>query len=245
MAACGWKSRTLTAGRNKSNHNIKQKVLQHEQHIVLRFITLLVVAAGFVDKVNSQTVTNDFQTRYELNLRLEPIKKLDLSLSPEVRLDESFEVSKYMLEARISYKPLKGLSLGGSYRFVINPRPDKATEYLHRFALFTSYKYSIKRFEPSLRIKYTNYTEDASLGEFLRYRARLEYDIKGLKLTPMLSAEAFHDISGSQIYKMRYGFGAEYRFNKHNSLGLKYMLDYYMQDYYNKHIIKLGYTYKF
>lgn len=205
------------------------------------FLFGILIAAG----VNAQTVTNDFQTRYEINLSLEPLKKLDLSLSPEVRLDESFEISKYMLETKLSYKPLKGLSLGGSYRFVINPRTDRATEYLHRFALYTSYKKKIQRFEPSLRIKYTNYTEDMSLGEFLRYRAKLEYDIKGIKLTPLLSAEAFHELSANQIYKMRYGIGAEYKFNKHSSLGLKYMLDYYLQDYYNKHIIKLGYTYKF
>lgn len=193
----------------------------------------------------SQTVTNDFQTRYEFKLHLEPLKGLTLKLSPELRLNDSFEVARYMLESQLSITPLKGLSLGGSYRFVINPRSDKATEYLHRFALYTSYKKRINRFEPSLRIKYTNYTEDLSLGEFLRYRAKLEYNIKSSKITPILSAEAFHDISGKQIYKMRYGLGAELKINKHNSLSVKYMLDYYLKDYYNKHILKLGYTYKF
>ena len=197
-------------------------------------------AGGF-----SQTVTNDFQTRYEFKLHLEPLKGLELKLSPELRLDESFELARYMLESQLSYSPLKGLSLGGSYRFVINPRSEKATEYLHRFALYTSYKKRIKRFEPSLRIKYTNYTEDLSLGEFLRYRAKLEYNIKNSKITPLLSAEAFQDITGNQIYKMRYGFGAEYKISKHSSLAVKYLMDYYLGDYYNKHIFKLGYTYKF
>ena len=208
--------------------------------ILLLFFGILYSGGAF-----SQTVTNEFQTRTEAKLSFEPLDKLTLSLNPEIRWDESFSLGKYMLESGISYKPIKGLTVGGTYRFIINPRETKATEYLHRFALYTSYKKKINRFEPSLRIKYTNYTEDLTLGEFLRYRAKLEYDIKGCKITPIISAEAFHYLSGNQIYKMRYSLGAEYKINKKSSIGLGYMLDYYMLDYRNKHIIKLGYTYKF
>ncbi len=218
--------------------------MHHTHHInshALLFLMGILYAGG----VFSQTVSNDFQTRTEVKLSFKPLEKLTLSLNPEVRWDESFQVDKYMLESKISYEPVKGLSLGGSYRFIINPRTTKSTEYLNRFALFTSYKKKIERFEPSLRIKYTNYTEDASKGEFLRYRAKIEYDIKSCKVTPLISAEAFHDLSENQIYKMRYALGAEYKLNKKNSLGLGYMLDYYLQDYRNKHIIKLGYKYKF
>lgn len=215
--------------------------------LLLVLIGILFTGMAFSQTVTNdyQTVSNDFQTRMEVKLNLEPWDNLTLSLNPEVRLNESFHVAKYMLESKISYEPLKGLSLGGSYRFIINPRTNKDTEYLHRFAMFFSYKKKINRFEPSLRVKYTNYTEDKSLGEFLRYRAKLEYDIKGIKITPLLSAEAFHDITGNQIYKMRYALGTDYKLSKHSSLELGYMLDYYMQDYRNKHIIKLGYKYKF
>lgn len=209
-------------------------------HFILFLLGIMIAESAF-----SQTVNQDFQTRTELKLSFEPLDKLSLSLSPEVRWDESFGVSKYMLESGIAYKPVKGLSLGGSYRFIINPRESKTTEYLHRFALYTSYKIKIARFEPSLRVKYTNFTEDLSLGGFLRYRAKMEYDIKGSKITPLLSAEAFHYLADNQIYKMRYALGAKYKFSKKSSLELGYMLDYYMQDYLNKHIIKLGYKYKF
>ena len=160
-------------------------------------------------------------------------------------MDESFSVDKYLLESTLSYKPLKGLELGGSYRFIINPRDEKATEYLNRFALYAKYAYKIQRWKPSLRIKYTNYTEDISTGTFLRYRAKLNYDIKNCKITPMASVEAFQDLGDNQIYKLRYGLGARYKFNKHSSIDLGYNLDYYMQEYLNKHIIKIGYRYKF
>ena len=217
----------------------------HHTHLISIRTLLFLMAILSTRGAFSQEVTNDFQARTEVKLSYKPLDKLSLSLSPEVRWDESFQVVKYLLESTISYKPVKGLSLGGSYRFIINPRSDKSTEYLHRFALFTSYKKKIGRFEPSLRIKYTNYTEESSLGEFLRYKAKLEYDIKSCKITPVLSAEAFHDITGNQIYKMRYAVGAEYKINKKNSLRLGYMLDYYIIAYQNKHIIKLGYKYKF
>lgn len=217
----------------------------HHTHLISIRTLLFLMGILSTGSAFSQEVTNDFQARTEVKLSYKPLDKLSLSLSPEVRWDESFQVDKYLLESTISYEPVKGLSLGGSYRFIINPRSDKSTEYLHRFALFTSYKKKIERFEPSLRIKYTNYTEESSLGEFLRYKAKLEYDIKSCKVTPVLSAEAFHDITGNQIYKMRYAVGAEYKINKKNSLGLGYMLDYYMIAYQNKHIIKLGYKYKF
>lgn len=192
-----------------------------------------------------QAVENDFQSRTELKLSFSPVKKFRITFIPELRLDESFNIDKSLLETELSYNPIKDLSLIGSYRFIINPRDTKSTEYLHRFAFAADYSKSIKRWEPSFRIKYTNYTEDASNGEFLRYRAKLEYDIKNFKLTPYVRAEGFHDLEENDMYKMRYALGAKYKLNKKNSVKIGYMLDYYLQEYRNKHIITIGYSLKF
>ncbi len=193
----------------------------------------------------SQAVENDFQTRTELQLSFSPVKKLRITFIPELRLDESFNIDKSLLETELRYKLVKDFALSGSYRFIINPRDTKSTEYLHRFAFAADYSRSIKRWEPSFRIKYTNYTEDASNGEFLRYRAKLEYDIKNFKLTPYVRAEGFHDLAENEMYKMRYALGGRYKLNKKNSVKIGYMLDYYLQDYRNKHIITIGYRLKF
>jgi hypothetical protein len=208
--------------------------------IIVIILGILLTGIAF-----SQTTENQFQSRYDIKLSLEPIKKFKLSFAPEVRLDESFRVDKYLLESKLSYEPVKGLELGGSYRFIINPRDKKATEYLNRFALSAKYSHKIQRWEPSLRIKYTNYTEDISMGTFLRYRAKLIYNIKNCKINPLASFEAFQELENNQIYKFRYAFGANYKFNKNSSIDLSYSLDYYMQDYLNKHIISIGYNYKF
>jgi len=205
-------------------------------------LLLLILPAGIAF---TQTVSNEFQSRTKIELDLDLLKGLNLSLAPEFRLDESFSVAKYLLESTLSYKPVIGLELGGSYRFIINPRDEKATEYLNRFALYARYAYKIQRWKPSLRIKYTNYTEDISTGTFLRYRAKLNYDIKNCRLTPMASVEAFQDLEDNQLYKFRYGIGVRYKLNKHSAIDLGYNLDYYMQEYRNKHIIKIGYSYSF
>lgn len=217
------------------------------QLIKNKIVCSIMLLSGILvtDQLSAQDIDNDFQTRTEFKLSLNPIKKVSLSFVPEIRWDENFSISKYHLESQASYKPIKGLSLSGSYRFIVNPRNTNATEFLHRFALDADYGRKVYRFEPSVRIKYTNYTEDASTGDFFRYRAKVAYDIKGVKITPYLSAEGFHDITANELYKMRYSLGAFYKLNKHNSIKLGYALDYYMLEYLNKHIVNISYKYKF
>ena len=206
---------------------------------------LLLSGIPITNQLSAQDIDNDFQTRTEFKLTLNPFKKVTFSFAPEIRWDENFTVSKYHLESQVSYKPIKGLSLSTSYRFIVNPQNTNTTEYFHRFALDANYGRKVYRWEPSVRIKYTNYTEDASTGDFLRYKAKLAYDIKDFKLTPYVSAEAFHDISANEMYKMRYSLGASYKLNKHSSIKLGYALDYYMLEYRNKHVLNIAYKYKF
>ncbi len=170
---------------------------------------------------------------------------MKLQFTPELRFDENFSISKYLFELKGIYEPVKNLELGASYRYIINPRANNPTEYLNRFDLDAKWGKKFNRWKPSFRLKYTNYSEDISDGNFLRYKAELNYDIKKSKLTPVIAAEAFQELSDSDLYKMRYTLGASYKLNKKNSIGFGYKLDYYMNDYQNKHILYLGYKIKF
>ena len=215
--------------------------------LVKRYIQILLVGILFFvgyHPLSAQEVDNTYQSRIEFKSSLKLADKWKLYFIPEFRLDESFSVDKYLLELRGVYKPAKILSLGASYRFVGNPRETKATEYLHRYALDATFEKKFKRFEPSFRLKYTNYSEDKSDSEFLRYRAELNYDIKGSKLTPLISAEAFQELNDNDLYKMRYTLGVKYKLNKKNSINFGYKLDYYLNEYQNKHILYLGYRIK-
>ena len=207
-------------------------------------LTLLFFTAGV--KIHAQEIENEFETRTEVELSFKPIKKLKLTFIPELRFDENFTLDKYLFEGEAEYKPLKFLSFGTTYRLLVNPRENKDTEYFNRFGFNTTAKKEFGRFEPAVRIEYSNYADDEITDkEYLRYKASVKYDIKNVKLTPFVSAEAFHDLKDSQLYKFRYSTGFDYKLFKNNYLGAAYKLDYYKNEYKNKHIFSVGYKIKF
>ncbi|WP_075590210.1 DUF2490 domain-containing protein [Labilibacter marinus] len=205
----------------------------------------LFIFSGIATK--AQEVENEMQTRTSLKMSFKPAKKLKLSVTPELRFDDSFILDKSLIEGELEYKPLKFLSLGAAYRFVANQRENKDTEYLHRFAYSATAKKDFSHFETSFRLRYSNYAdEDSGEGtEFMRYKIACKYDIPKCKITPFVSAEMFQDLDASALHKMRYAAGANYKLFKKNSIGVSYKLDYYSKEYRNKHIISLGYKIKF
>jgi hypothetical protein len=210
---------------------------------ICTFITLLFFASI---KNQAQEVETDFQTRTSLNLSYKPIKKLQLKFTPELRFDENFSLDKYVFEGGAEYKILKFLELGATYRFGINPRENKDTEYANRYSFSATAKKEFNRFEPAFRLSYTNDADDeVSNEEFLRYKASLDYNIRKSKITPFIGIEAFQRLSDADLYKIRYSAGADYKLFKKNYLGVSYKLDYYQKEYKNRHIFSVGYKIKF
>ncbi len=195
--------------------------------------------------VYGQEVNNEFQSRTEMELVFKPIKKFKLTLMPQFRFDENFSLDKYLLETGVEYKALKYLELGATYRFVVNPRNTKSTEYHHRYAFDATTKREFKRFETAFRLRYSNYADDEiDDKEFIRYKIKLNYNIKKCKLTPLMAVEAFQQLNDGKLYKMRYTLGADYKLFKNNFLSVSYKFDYYKNEYKNRHIISLGYKIK-
>jgi hypothetical protein len=208
---------------------------------------VLVAIITIAGKISSaQEVENDFQTRTSAELSFEPLKKLKLNLIPELRFDENFSLDKYLFEGETVYKPVKFLSLGATYRFEGNLRDNKDTEYFNRFAFSATAKKEFKRFESAFRLRYTNDADDeTSNDDFLRYKASLNYNIRKSKITPFVGVEAFQRLSDTELYKMRYTAGADYKLFKKNYLGVSYKFDYYEKEYKNRHILSVGYKIKF
>lgn len=193
----------------------------------------------------TQDIENEFEYRTSFKLSYKPLKQLKLNFTPEVRFNDDFSVDQYQLEAELVYKPAKILYLSGGYRFVINPRNEKETEYLHRYEIGASLKKDFDRFLPELRFLFTNYADDDSDNKYFRYKAALGYNIKGCRLTPTLSAELFQQVSDKILYKVRYKLKLEYKVLKNNYIRASYRLDYYIHKDKNKHIFSLGYKIKF
>lgn len=211
------------------------------------FVTLLIL---FVlnNNLSAQEVTQEYQIRSSASVSFTPVKKLKLTFTPEVRFNESFEVSRYLLEGKLRYKPIKHLYLSGYYRFIINPRNEKPTEYMHRVSLGVSYKRKFNDFEPGIKLSYTNDSDDdngdGSNDHFLRYKLWLGYNIPKCKLTPEIGADLFQQLGESGLYKVRYKVGFDYKIAKDNYIELSYKLDYYIKEFTNKHIFGIGYILK-
>lgn len=209
------------------------------------FISILSLFT-FVFSAYSQETENEFQTRTHLNASFKPFKKVKFTFSPELRFEDDFSLDKYLLEGELEYKALKFMTLGARYGFVGNVRNEKDTEYFNRYAFSTTFKEEFGRFEPSVRFMYSNYADDdVDDKNFLRYKAKLKYDIADCKITPFVAVQLFQNLDDGGLHKTRYAIGADYKLFKKNYLGVSYKFDYYNTEYLNKHIISLGYKIKF
>lgn len=209
------------------------------------FISILSLFT-FVFSAYSQETENEFQTRTHLNASFKPFKKVKFTFSPELRFEDDFSLDKYLLEGELEYKALKFMTLGARYGFVGNVRNEKDTEYFNRYAFSTTFKEEFGRFEPSVRFMYSNYADDdVDDKNFLRYKAKLKYDIADCKITPFVAVQLFQNLDDGELHKTRYAIGADYKLFKKNYLGVSYKFDYYNTEYLNKHIISLGYKIKF
>jgi hypothetical protein len=194
-------------------------------------------------------------TWIELELSKKIVKNLKFEFNPELRLFGGFKMDTYILEGGLSYKLHKYLTLAGYYRYEneYNYREKRQIyewEPANRFAFDARTGFDISRFAVQFRLRYTNgadfdqTTDDRA--SFFRYRAKVSYDIKGNRLAPFVSVEAFHDLIIKEIDKIRYTGGLAYPINKSNELSLFYRLqDYSETDKESMNIIGAGYSLKF
>jgi hypothetical protein len=164
------------------------------------------------------------KTYFETEISKEIFKNFEISLAPQVRFKEGFELKQYLIDAGIEYKFNKYFSLGTSYRFGSSITKDKGNEYFGRFAFDAKTGIKWKNFEPKLRLRYTNNNEDfgsenSDVLNYLRYKFEIGYQIKKLNLNPYIYTELFQNLSDSNLNGIRYEGGLEYKINNHNKIG--------------------------
>lgn len=222
--------------------------------IALLLLTLLFGICGYAQESPA--------TWIELSLSKKIIKNLKVEFNPELRFRGDYQLDTYILEGGVSYKLHKYLTLAGYYRYE-NAYDYKKTTGIYksqlssnRIAFDAKSGFELKSFDFSFRLRYTNGNDFDQVtnhkASFFRYRAKIEYDIKGSKLVPFTSVEVFHDLIVKQLDKTRYTVGLAYPINKHHEVNLYYRLqDYYesMGDTGNKKssldIIGIGYNLDF
>ncbi|MFR9649235.1 MAG: DUF2490 domain-containing protein [Rikenellaceae bacterium] len=214
------------------------------------------IAAAFADGTKDDVeVLYKYQFSAEVEYKI--IKGLSVNFSPELRFCEGYD--KLLLNAGVEYKMFGCIHLGATYRLDVDRVEGSGSSYSmsgfgnnydsevsHRYAFDVTYKEKFGRFTPSFRVRYNNFTdEDIDDKEFLRYRAKVDYNIRKCKITPYLSVEAYQDLTENLLYKMRYATGFDFDMNKKSAISLDYKFDFYCLEYKNANIFSVGYKYKF
>lgn len=216
--------------------------------ILLILLSYFLISSGFAQ--------NGPSTWIELGFSKKVVKNLKVEFNPELRLLSDFKMDTYILEGGLSYKLHKYLTIAGYYRYENEWDYKKSTGAYKgqvaskRFAFDAKSGFELNRFDFQFRLRYTNGADfDQTTNDkasYFRYRAKIDYDIKGSKFAPYVSVEAFHDLILDNVDKVRYTGGLSYPINDHHELGLFYRLqDYSEVDKASTNIIGIGYNLKF
>jgi hypothetical protein len=193
-----------------------------------------------------QAKTEKFGTWIEVDVTKKFLKKFGFSFIPELRLQDDFTVDEYIFEGKLGYGPFKFLDLAAAYR--INTNVKNSGNEVSQSAVFdVTGKAEYKRFSGSLRGRFTNDTDfgDSNTAFYFRPRAKLAYNIKGIKAEPYVSYEIFHSFREHEYYKARFDVGFNRKFNKKHEVGLYYRLNDFFSEKSSIHILGINYGFKF
>ena len=191
--------------------------------------------------------TDKFGTWIELTFTKKFLKDFEFSIIPEFRLQDDFTMDEYILEGKLGYDPFKFLDFAISYRYNTNVK-DKGNEVFHNIVFDATGKVEFDRFDASLRTRFTNDSDSGDIPWetfYFRPRAKLKYNIKGVKIDPYVSYELFYNIKLSDFYKGRFDIGISRDFGKHHEIELCYRLQDYFSVRNSINILGINYEFKF
>jgi hypothetical protein len=195
----------------------------------------------------AQAKTEKFGTWIEVDITKKFLKDFEFSIIPELRLQDDFTIDEYIFEGKLGYDPFKFLGFAAAYRFNTNVKNNE-DEISHSAVFDVTGKTDIKRFNASLRARFTNDSDGGDVpweSYYFRPRAKLSYNIKGKKVEPFVSYEVFHSFREKEYYKARFDVGFSRKFNKMHEVGLYYRLNDYFSNRNSIHILGINYGFKF
>lgn len=230
---------------------------------VQRALLSLLFIFGMVASTFAKGTKDDVEVKYKYqfgaDFQIKLTKGLKLNLEPEFRFNDGYD--KLLLNGGLTYKTFGCIYWGATYRLEID-RVESSTsstissgwgstnnyesDIYHRYAFDVTYKDKFGRLTPSFRLRYNNFAdEDVDDKEFIRYRAKVEYDIRKSKITPFVSVEAYQEMDENMLYKMRYSTGFDLKVSKRSALSFDYKFDFFTLEYKNANIFSVGYKHKF
>ncbi len=217
----------------------------------------LIILVVLLIPVTCISQDKDFGIWYSVNAELKLVKKLELDISPNVRtFHNGSKIEEAFVDAGLTYKIVKYLSLSASYRITENLEDDNSYHPQHKLFFDIKGSYSPGDLSLSGRIRYQRryktYIEDEEdeiPDSHARIKLKAQYDIPSFKFNPFISTELFFPMFkdvGSTIDKKRFMAGFEYSFSKKHSIEAGYLFQRdYHPDLSDKHIIAINYNLKF
>jgi hypothetical protein len=193
----------------------------------------------------------DFESRLEVGADYKPFKRTEIGFGYRATyFDNSTRFKHSMFSFGAAYDIRKWWTVGGEYRFYTSRQQDQ-----HRFIAFTKFGYRInKKLALSYKLQYQQ-TQDYFEKEYLQFfepnkvfrnRFQVKYDYtKKIQLSAFI--EPFHKLKHAELnlYRFRYGIGADYLHKKRHSLGVQLFVtdEFNVKSPEDRLTLKLGYQY--
>jgi len=181
----------------------------------------------------TQETESSYRGSVQADIKL--TKKLHWMVEPEYRFGNDNDSRSLLLQTGLNYRLTSWLNIGAYYRmqgaWTKDAEQNDVTsfEFYNRFAFDANTKIRLSRFTPKFRVRFCNFSDFDSQTDdksnYLRYRAGLSYNIKGLALTPSVSAEWYEKLDSGSWNKVRYSVGLAYAINKNNAISMEYSRD--------------------
>lgn len=216
----------------------------------MTFLILIISKSGY-------SQNHDFGIWYEINSEFAVNKKLELDLSAMIRTyDNASKTEQAFLEAGLSYKFSKFISIAGSYRLTNNIEDDELFHLRHKFMSDVNGSMPIKDFVLSARIRLQTQTRtyyepgDDKTPDFTgRFRLKCLYNIPKFPVNPYFAFESFSPlfVNSNRIFgKERITAGLEYKIIKKHSVEIEYIFERdYIPRISDLSIISVSYNVKF
>ncbi|MBR1518544.1 MAG: DUF2490 domain-containing protein [Prevotella sp.] len=182
---------------------------------------------------------------FEADINYKPVKWLKVALGYMYMIDNEPEKLSYNDDG--GYNNWRPSCWASSHRVLVNVTGSKKFGRIE-LSLRERWQYTYRPEKMTTRYDFDNAKwEDTPIKgkgkHLMRSRLTAEYDIPKCKIRPYASVEVFND---SKLDKVRYTVGAEYKIKKIHTFDVFYRYQQIINDDTpNRHILGLGYKYKF
>lgn len=200
---------------------------------------------------------HEFMTWVEAEASGKIVKKLKWNAGITGRFGERGAETIFP-QVGLEYKVTKWFRPSLEYRLIVEKNKIGNYKTMNRLNVNLNFKHDFDRLGVGLRLRYqyafnrlSADAYDADFDQAIRIKPSLEYDLKGTKLSPVISAEFFYNPAygptSPGFSKVRAAVGFKYEFKGPHSIGVKYQLDKKFRNYAAdlRHVLNLSYSIAF